>query len=125
MKTQNKIFALAAAAMFALSLTGVAAHAADTTCLEPLKGTSEQQSLTSATDGVTARQIKRSYAKAFAAGRAAAIAEWQGKVSKACPGRTTAWLRAKSKTVEACDQAMGGRFTVCVSAIPGRSWRGR
>jgi hypothetical protein len=123
MKSHLKVIVFAA---LALNLATSAAHAADTTCLEPLKGTSGmQQSLTSATDGVTAAQIKRSYAKAFKAGRAEAIAEWQGKVLKACPDRTTSWLRANTKTVEACEQAMGGRFSVCISAIPGRSWRGR
>jgi hypothetical protein len=125
MKTQSRISTLAAA-ILVLGLTGGAGRAADTTCLQSLKGTSGmQRSLTPATDSATPRLIKRSYAKAFAAGRAEAIAEWQGKVNKACPGRTSVWLRAKSRTVEACDQAMGGRFAVCVSAVPGRSWRGR
>jgi hypothetical protein len=98
MKKHLKALAFATSAFLALSLAAGLSHAADTTCLGPLKSTSgPQQSLTLATDGFTPRQIKRSYSKALAAGRAEAIAEWSHQVNKACPGRSPNWFRATAR----------------------------
>ena len=78
------------------------------------------QSVTFASDGVTPAQVKASYNAAFAAGRAEAIAAWQNRTKVRCPGHSARFYRATSRQIEACDQAMGGRFAVCVSGKPAR-----
>ena len=126
MNKRLKCMTGAIAALLTLASVTGASAATGTTCQAAITGTSGvQQALTGATDGVTQRQIKQSYAKAFAAGRRDAIAAWSARASKACPGHSPRWFRASSKNVTVCDQAMGGRFSVCASAIPGRTLRGR
>jgi hypothetical protein len=81
---------------------------------------SVHKSLTSATDGATKAKIDASYKKEFAAARAQALARWSTKVSTSCPRNSHFWIRAKGKKVEECDRAMGGRFSVCASAVPAK-----
>ncbi len=78
------------------------------------------KSLTSATDGATKAKIDAAYKREFAAARSQALARWSAKVSTSCPGKSHFWLRAKNKKVEECDRAMGGRFSVCASAVPAK-----
>jgi hypothetical protein len=93
---------------------------AQSTCSAAIKTESSQSSLTNSTDGVTPDKIRRSYNAAFARGRAVALAAWTAKIRQECHGRSTRWSRSRDQKIEACDQAMGGRFTVCVSAVPGK-----
>ena len=100
-------------------------HAQGVACAGTISATSgTQRALTPATDGLTKRQISRSYQRAFAAGRRQAIADWSAKVRQQCASVSPTWLRARNRTIEACDQGMGGRFAVCVSARPGRRFAG-
>jgi hypothetical protein len=106
---------------FAIGLAALTGGAqAQSVCSAVIKTESAQSSLTNATDGATPAKIRRSYNKAFARGRTAGIAAWSAKVRQDCAGQSARWRFARDKKVEACDQAMGGRFTVCVSAVPGR-----
>lgn len=116
MRTEFQIAAACLAAVFA----SAGAAVAEPLCRQPVEAASGvQKALTSAYDNVTPGQIKRSYDRAFAAGRRQAIAAWKAKVAARCPSNSGLWLRASGKSVEACDQAMGGRFSVCVRATPG------
>ena len=109
-----------AAATLALGLATCTANAAP--CTGPIEAMSSGlQALTPAFENVTPAQIKRSQDQAMAKGRREAIAAWSAKVRRDCAGRSSLWIRASAKSVEACDQAMGGRFSVCVRATPGRS----
>jgi len=81
---------------------------------------SVHQALTLATDGATKAAVDASYKKQFAAARAQALARWSSKVARSCPRHSHFWIRATGKTVEECDRAMGGRFTVCVSGVPAK-----
>ena len=109
------------AAMLMLVSAAATAHAAPSSCPGVFEATSNvRQSLTSATEGATSGRIKRSYDSAYAAGRREAIAAWSAKVRGQCGRAFSRWSKAQDKTVEACDQAMGGRFAVCAKAIPAR-----
>jgi hypothetical protein len=109
------------AALAAGTLSGVmlAAVPAMAVC-GPVEGQSRtRQALTLAHERATPADVKRSYDREFAIGRDQAIADWQAKVRTQCPGASMIWSAAKAKSVTECDRAMGGRFTVCVEAIPG------
>jgi hypothetical protein len=74
--------------------------------------------LTPAFPGATAAAITGSYARAFAAARAEAIAAWSAKVGRECRGASRRWRQARETVVAECDRAMGGRFSVCAQAVP-------
>lgn len=57
---------------------------------------------------------------AFAKARRAALIAWQQAVRRDCPGTSSEWRHATRQSIEVCDQAMGGRFTVCVKGEPAR-----
>ena len=117
----NRNIASAAFGLAVALATSTGANAQDVSCRGTVSGTSSvQQSLTPATDGATPARIKRSYDRAFAAGRRQAIAAWHGKVQQNCAGASSNWHRSRNRKVAACDFAMGGRFAVCASATPGR-----
>jgi len=107
---------LLAAAIALISHPAVAAS-----CTQRIVGESRvHQALTGAHDGATASKIEAAYTRAFAVARTQAINAWRAKVRATCPGRSTLWLRATRTKIEECDRAMGGRFTVCASAIPAK-----
>ena len=112
-------------AALALGLGAATANATDHRCLRPVEVMSPgHQALTPAYETATPAQIKQSWEQEFAAGRHEAIAVWKAKVAAQCPGSSHLWIRAHAKTIEACDQAMGGRFAVCVKAVPARGLLG-
>ena len=116
-------FALTAAAI--TLVLGTACAQASPHCQGPISAeVNTHQALTLAHDGATPARVARSYAQAFAVARQEAIAAWARKVYAQCPHMAASWQRAAARQVEECDRAMGGRFTVCVRAVPAPKWFG-
>ena len=119
MKISTGLTILAVATGLGTGLSSGPANAANCSGVITAQST-VHKSLTNATDGATKAKIEASYKKEFAAARAQALARWSSKVSTSCPRSSHFWIRAKGKKVEECDRAMGGRFSVCASAVPAK-----